>query len=323
MSPAQLASLQTTALALFETSRNIFWSALPPAFLFALLMIYVSGEISGSSFEKLFKRVVIAILLLVALPQISELFTSLEMYLVQAFGGDESIKTIFERVSNHAKEIKDAGSSNWLKFGQWGMTVIATLSFLILSLVEHFLDVLHLTIWNLLNILAPIALLGCLFPSQMQIPKGIFMGMFELSLWRPFWVLLGKILIAIGFGDAPTDPSQWFDTAIMNFAVAGLMVSTPVLVHAFLSGSLGALGSSAVQGMVGGAGAILSRIPSQAIQKAAGVGGTAGRAVGAGAWAVGGGKWAANRVKPHIANAKNKVISKAPKYWGLNKNSKK
>ena len=144
--------------------------------------------------------------------------------------------------------------------------------------------------------------------------------MFELSLWRPFWVLLGKLLIAIGFGDAPADPSQWFDTAVMNFAVAGLMVSTPVLVHAFLSGSLGALGSSAVQGMVGSAGAMLSHLPARAIQKVAGVSGNAASATARGAWSVTGGKWAANRIKPHISHAKNYAVSKTPKYWGLNKN---
>ena len=268
MSPAQLSSLHEVSLSLFEVSKGIFWNALPPAFLFAMLLIYLSGEISGSAFERLFKRLVIAILLLVAFPQISEVFISLENYLVNAFGGDESLKTIFAKVAAHAQEVKNAGSSNWLKFGQFGLTIISTLSFLILSVVQHFLDVLHITIWNLLNILAPIAFLGCLFPSQSQIPKGIIIGMFELSLWRPFWVLLGKILMAIGFGDAPVDPTQWFDTAIMNFAVAGLMVSTPILVHAFLSGALGAMGGSAVQAMAGGVGSVLTQFPQRALMKA-------------------------------------------------------
>ena len=284
MSAAQLASLQSEALSLFQVSKGIFWNALPVAFLLALLVIYLSGEITGQAFERLFKRVVIAILLLVALPQISDMFVSLEGYLVTAFGGDESLKTIFSKISDHAQEIKNAGSSNWLKFGQWGLTLIATLSFLILSIIQHFLDVLHITVWNLLNILAPLALLGCLFPSQSHIPKGVFMGMFELSLWRPFWVLMGKILIAIGFGDAPGDPSQWFDTAIMNFAVAGLMVSTPILVHAFLSGALGAIGSSAVQTMAGSAGMILSQAPMRAIQETGSAGANAAKSTSSLAW---------------------------------------
>ena len=323
MNATQLASLQSTSLALYEVSRGIFWNVLPAAFLFALLMIYLSGEISGSAFERLFKRVVIAILLLVAFPSISEMFVSLETYLVSAFGGDDSLKEIFLKISNHAEEIKNAGSSNWMKFGQWGLTLIATLSFLILSIVQHFLDVLHITVWNLLNILAPIAFLGCLFPTQIQIPRGIFMGMLELTLWRPFWVLLGKILMAIGFGDAPADLSQWFDTAIMNFAVAGLMVSTPVLVHAFLSGSLGAIGSSALQSMAGGAGMILSQAPARAISQGVSAGKNVASAAGSAAWRVAGGRFAANKVKPHLSNAKNYLKSKTPTYWDLKTKPKK
>ena len=79
MSPAQLSSLHEVSLSLFEVSKGIFWNALPPAFLFAMLLIYLSGEISGSAFERLFKRLVIAILLLVAFPQISEVLFLLKI----------------------------------------------------------------------------------------------------------------------------------------------------------------------------------------------------------------------------------------------------
>ena len=47
----------------------------------------------------------------------------------------------------------------------------------------------------------------------------------------------------------------------MNFAVAGLMVSTPALVHGFLSGSLAGVGGTALQSMAGGLGAMLAGAP--------------------------------------------------------------
>jgi hypothetical protein len=245
---------------------------LPPAFLLAIFLIYAKGEISGAKLVSLFRRVLVAIALLVAFPEISSAATGLETYLVTAFGGDASLTQVFGHIADRAHQISGAGGSNWLKFGQIGLSLIATLSFLVLSVVRHFLDVLHLTTWNLLHVLGPIALLGCLFDSWQQVPKGIFAGMLELSLWKPVWVILARILVAIGFGETPADPSQWFDTAVMNFAVAGLIATTPLIVHGFLSGTLASIGSSVLQTALGGTGALLTMAPMKAIRSGMGRG---------------------------------------------------
>ena len=263
-------------------SQGIFWDMLPVAFLFAILLIYAKGEISGQKLESLFRRLLVAIALLVAFPEISSYATGLETYLVNAFGGETALTTVFAHVGDRARDIRDAGAGDWLKFGQIALTIISTLSFLILAVVRHFLDVLHLTTWNLLNILGPISLVGCLFDSWQQVPKGIFVGMLELSLWKPVWVVLAQLLVAIGFGETPTDPSQWFDTAVMNFAVAGLMASTPMIVHGLLSGTLASVGSGVLQTAISGAGATLVGLPVRAIRGgASAIGRYGGKMVGA------------------------------------------
>lgn len=269
MTTFQLSNVSTTALSLFETSRQMFWLFLPAAFLLAILMIYVSGEISGARFESLFRRLLIAIMLLVAFPQISNTLVGLESYLTNAFGGEQTLTDIFSRVSDRVKEVKDAGSVSWLQVGKLSLTIISTVSFLILSIVQRFLGVLHVVVWNLLHILGPLALLGCLFPTWSNVPKGIFIGMLELALWKPVWVILGRIFVAIGFGTTPPDPSQWLDAAIMNFAVAGLMACTPALVHGFLSGALASIGGSAVQTMLSGTGGALATLPIKTLSSAA------------------------------------------------------
>jgi hypothetical protein len=320
MNTPQLDNLQSTALALFNVSKGIFWEFLPIVFLLAILTIYISGEMSGQSFEKLFKRLVIAILLLVAFPKISDAIVGVENYLVKSFGGDETLSMVFSRIADHAKEVKIAGTSSWYKFGQFGLTLIATLSFLILSVVHHFLDVLHLTTWNLLHILGPLALLGSLFPSFSQIPKGIFMGLFELSLWRPVWVIMCRILIAIGFGDSPPDPSQWFDTAVMNFAVAGLIASTPSIVRGLLSGSLASIGGGTLQTMIGGAGAFLSQMPGRALQS---VTGRAAKTLGLSApsiFAKGGSKGQSSR--PQVSRTRKFISKDVPKSFVKKPSSK-
>ena len=239
----------------------------PVAFLLAIFLIYAKGEISGSKLESLFRRLLVAVALFVAFPEISSYATGLETYLVNAFGGETALDQIFTHVADRAKDIRDAGALNWLRVGQIGLTLISTLSFLILAVVRHFLDVLHLTTWNLLNILGPIALIGCLFDSWQQVPKGIFVGMLELSLWKPIWVILAQLLVAIGFGETPADPSQWFDTAVMNFAVAGLMASTPMIAHGILSGTLSSVGAGVLQTALSGTGAMMAGIPMRTLMK--------------------------------------------------------
>ncbi len=255
---------------LFQKSENLFWLGLPAATLFAMLLIYISGEITGGRIETVLKRIVIAILLLQAFPEISKFFSSMEANLVQYFGGEESLQTIFERVKAHIDNVSDTGAGFWLKFGQYALTLISTLSFLLLAVVKKFLDVIHLTLWNLIHILGPIALLGCLFPSFQAVPKGIFLGLFELALWKPIWVLIGRILLTIGFGEAPTSPETWLDTAIMNFAVAGLMVLTPNIVHAFITGALGSVGGSIMQTMTSGLAALALTAPLRGMKAAGG-----------------------------------------------------
>lgn len=261
-------TLQETALSLFSSSCTIFWAFLPLAFLLNIAAIYIGGEISGGKFESLLRRTLVAILLLTAFPKISAAFQGIETYLVTTFGGDSSLLELFAKVADRARDIKDAGAFSWLKVGQIGITIISTISFLVLAVVRQFLDVLHLTTWNLLHILGPLGLLGCLFPTFSQVPKGIFLGLFELALWKPVWVVLTRILVAIGFGSAPADPSQWFETAVANFAVAGLMASTPALVHGFLNGALASAGSQSLQTMLSGVGPTISQTPMHFIKSA-------------------------------------------------------
>lgn len=269
ISSDHLAALSATTTLLFQKSSGMFWAILPIALLIAFLTIYVNGEMSGGKLENLFRRLFISIAVLVAFPEISKAIQGFEVYLVDAFGGESSLSQVFSKLGNRASEIKTEGAMNWLKIGQIGLNIITTLSFLILALVRHFLDMLHLALWNLLHILGPLSLLGCLFAGWVQVPKGIFVGLLELSLWKPVWVVLSRLLIAVGFGEQPQDVSHWFDTAVLNFTVAGLMAYTPILVHNFLSGALGSMGGSVLQTMASGAGAVLAAQPMRVIQNSA------------------------------------------------------
>src|ERR1700679_288548 len=103
MNPDQLENLHSTAMSLFQTSQGLFWDFLPPLFILAMASIYISGEISGASFEKLFKRIILAIILLLALPKISTFIIGIENHLVTAFGGEESLHSIFAKVADRAR----------------------------------------------------------------------------------------------------------------------------------------------------------------------------------------------------------------------------
>ena len=298
-----LAALSATTTLLFQKSSGMFWTILPIALLLALLTIYVSGEMSGGKLEALFRRLFIAIAVLVAFPEISKAIQGVEVYLIDAFGGESSLSQVFSKLGTRASELKTEGALNWLKVGQIGLNIITTLSFLILALVRHFLDMLHLTLWNLLHVLGPLSLLGCLFAGWTQVPRGVFVGLLELSLWKPVWVVLSRLLIAIGFGEQPQDVSHWFDTAVLNFTVAGLMAYTPILVHNFLSGALGSMGGSILQTMASGAGAVLAAQPMRVIQ--------------------GGAHWASQTVTQNTRSAFNKVAHHVKRSQKNNNHSKK
>ena len=64
MTGVTLTELARVSRELFETSRGIFWSALPPAILLSLLMIFASGQISRDRIVGLLRRLIVAIALL-------------------------------------------------------------------------------------------------------------------------------------------------------------------------------------------------------------------------------------------------------------------
>ena len=261
MTTLHFQNVQDVTHSLYMVSRGIFWDGLPIAFLLAILLIYVSGQITGQAFEGLFRRLIIAIILMAAFPQVSSIIHSVGERLTVAYAGEETLRDLFNHIGDKAKDIKDSGVSNWIKLGETVLTIVTTLSFIILSAIQHFLAVLQVVIWNILHILAPVGLLACLFPSLSAIPRGIFMGLLEVALWKPMWVILARILLAVGFGEAPATPDRWLDTVIMNFAVAGLVASTPMLVHGFLTGGLSAVGGSTLQTMASGMGSFMLQYP--------------------------------------------------------------
>ena len=84
MNPTQLDLMAKTSKEMFEISRNIFWSGIPVAFLLSLLMIYASGQISSARIGGLIRRLLVAVALIVAMPQISSTLASLDHSLVAA-----------------------------------------------------------------------------------------------------------------------------------------------------------------------------------------------------------------------------------------------
>ena len=158
---------------------------LPVAFLIAILLIYAKGEISGAKLESLFRRVLVAIALFVAFPEISSYATGLETHLVDAFGGETALTQVFAHVGDRAHEIRDAGAGNWLKVGQIALTLDLDALVFDSRRRSPFSRCAASDDVESTQYLGPIALVGCLFDSWQQIPKGIFVGMLELSLWKP------------------------------------------------------------------------------------------------------------------------------------------
>jgi hypothetical protein len=232
---------------------GLFYVLITLFLLFAVISEYFKLPLGGTpNFTVLLGRVLIAVLLLQAYPQISNLFADLSEGIVQKLGSLGDIKVALQKMGDKVHSL----TWSWTSVKESLIVLICYLCFLILYFSVHLCNALYLYTMVLLYIFSPILIALYVLPQTAGATSGLFRSLIEASMWKPVWCVLGTILWSTGISDIQADKTNisFLSAICFSLLAAGSLIVTPIIVHTLTQGGISGLakglGNIAVPGLM-------------------------------------------------------------------------
>ena len=232
---------------------------------------YFKLPLSGSaSFTSLIGRCLVATILLVSYPEITNWIAEIGDGLADKIGGLNSLDTILDKTSVVLTE----KSWSWTSIGDTLLWIISYLVYGFLYLTVFIFDAIILYGWTLLYIFSPLLILMFILPQTASATTLLFRSHFELASYKVVWSALGTLLWSTAIhnleNDLKNDPNFFVILGFMVL-VAFSILFTPKIVGALTKSGvtgaatqMGALAAASVTaGAIGPAG--LSKVMTKPV----------------------------------------------------------
>lgn len=238
----QFELLGKLALKLHGEFRNLYYLLLPIFFCVALAFAWFKHPQGGPDFLEAFKRIVIATLLLVGFPEITDTILFIANGIAEKISDMSGIETVMQMASEKAKSYTLSPTSVVLAFNDLLVAVLAFLSYIVLYVARYIMVAIYHFSWVFLSLIAPLLLLFHVFGTK--ITANLFRSMVEVASWKIVWAVLSAMLTALPFGNAYMADGNYLTVIVLNFVIALSMLATPMLVRSLVGGGLSAFTSA-------------------------------------------------------------------------------
>jgi hypothetical protein len=251
MPPFEL--LGPVATQLHQEFVRIYYLMLPVFFALSITAGWFRSPQGTPDFLDSIKRAVVATVLLVALPDISQAIIGVCDGLAERIDHLNNLDAIIRMAESKSKDYSLSPTSVLLQFNDLIIATLSFLSFLVLYVARYITVAMYHFFWIFFMITSPLLLLFNLFRSTSQITVNLFKGMCEVACWKIVWAILGAMLAALSFGDAYQAEGNYLTLMVMNFVIAIAMLATPLMVRSLVGSGLqsmsSTLGTAAVAAM--------------------------------------------------------------------------
>jgi hypothetical protein len=250
---------------LFET---LFYSLITALLILGVIMEYFKLPLGGMpGFGLLVGRALIAVILLCAYPEISNLLADFSDAFSSQLGDMNNFKLVLSKMGDQLSHF----SASWLSVKDTILVAITFLTFFLLYAAVYFVEAMTLYAWVILYIFSPLLIALYILPVTAQATKALFRSLIEISLWKIGFSVMATLLWSSAAGDINNDPNLSFVTVIIyNIFLASSLLLTPVIVSALagagISSVASSLGTTALSSAVAAPGQILGAV---ALPKAA------------------------------------------------------
>jgi len=243
-----MAWLSQEAKSIHDIFHGLFFSLATVVLLCGIAIEYFRLPLSGSAnFSNLIGRTLIATIILVAYPEISNWIAQVGDGLATKIGGLNSLDTILDKTVS----VLEAKSWSWTSTSDTILWIASYIIYGFLYCTVFIFDAIILYGWTLLYIFSPILILMYILPQTASATTLLFKSHLELASYKIVWSTLGTLLWSTAIenlNDNLADQPNFFVALAFMVLVAFSILFTPKIV--------GALTNSGIAGAVSGIGAM-------------------------------------------------------------------
>jgi hypothetical protein len=223
---------------------RIYYLMLPVFFALSITVGWFKSPQGSPDFLDSMKRAIVATVLLVALPDISQAIIGVCDGIAERIDHLNNLDAVIRMAESKSKAYSLSPKSVLLQFNDLIIATLSFLSFLVLYVARYITIAMYHFFWIFFMITSPILLLFNLFHSTSQITVNLFRGMCEVASWKIVWAILGSMLAALSFGDAYKAEGNYLTLMVMNFMIAIAMLATPLVVRSLVGSGFQSMSST-------------------------------------------------------------------------------
>lgn len=219
-----------------STLFGVFYMALPVAMILSVVIGYF--QTGAPDYVDILRRSLVAALLLVSFPEVSNLILDLCDGLAAKIDNLSGLDTIMRMAEEKSRSYSMAKSALLLKFDDLIIAFLSFVSFIILYIARYLSIALYYFYWILLSAISPILILFYIFPSTAGITKNLYKGLIEVASWKIIWAVQSAMLTALSLGNIYRMEGSYITLIVLNFVIAVGMLFTPLIVKSLMADGL-------------------------------------------------------------------------------------
>jgi hypothetical protein len=222
---------------------GLFYSIVLTILSVGVVFEYFRIPIGGvPSFWPLLGRSVVAALLFAGYSEITDAIGQSTDELANAVGDFST----FDKVLSRTSEKIDQLTVSWVSVKDSLVLGLSFLSFFLLYFTKFVAEGLYAFVWILCYIASPFLIALYVLPATAQATTSLFRTLIEVSFWKIGWAVLATLLWSSALSElnSTTADTNFLSVICLNLVMAGSLVATPWVVHAFVSSGLTVVGRS-------------------------------------------------------------------------------
>jgi len=220
---------------------SIFYLISTILLLIGVLIEFFKAPIGGvPAFSQLIGRALIAAILLVAYPEISNTVSAVSDAIADRLGGLNNYHHVLASAGDAIKQ----HSWGWTSIGDTLLSIASYLAYGILYLTVFFFDAAIVYCLVLLYIFSPLLIVFYILPQTASLTRGLFKSLFEVATWKIVWCVLGTLLWSTALNNFKNSGQGNFITLLaLTLMLAFSLLLTPLVVKSLISGTISDMAS--------------------------------------------------------------------------------
>jgi hypothetical protein len=235
--------LAAEAKNLHQIFNNVFYLMVSTCLVIGIITEYFKIPLGGMpQFSQMIGRVLVAALLLVAVPEIMNMLASVTDAIVNDVGGLNKYSVVLQRMGEKLGGL----SKSWVSFRDMIILLVSFLTFCFLHITVYLMDAFFVFAWMMLYIMSPLLVALFVLPATQSATKQLFKSLFEVCAWKCVWGVLCALLWSFALSDInkPEYHVDFLTAIILNLMLAFSVIMTPKVTSAFLGGGISQVADS-------------------------------------------------------------------------------